>query len=57
MLAPFTYVQVLWATLYGWLIFDQLPDRLSAVGMAVIVASGVALVLHERRRFRRAAAP
>jgi drug/metabolite transporter (DMT)-like permease len=54
LLAPFTYVQVLWATLYGWLIFDQLPDRLSAVGMAVIVASGVALVLHERRRFRRA---
>ena len=53
MLAPFTYVQMLWATFYGWLLFDHLPDGLSAIGMAIIVASGVALVLHERRRFRR----
>src|SRR3954469_19040817 len=52
LLAPFTYVQVLWATLYGWAIFDHLPDRISALGMAVIVASGVALVWHERRRSR-----
>ena len=50
MLAPFTYVQVLWATFYGWLLFDHLPDGISALGMAVIVASGVALVVHERRR-------
>ena len=48
--APFTYLQMIWATLYGYLVFGQLPDGLSAVGMAVIVGSGVALVLHERRR-------
>jgi drug/metabolite transporter (DMT)-like permease len=50
LLAPFFYLQMIWATLYGYLIFNQLPDGLSALGMAVIVASGVALVLHERRR-------
>jgi drug/metabolite transporter (DMT)-like permease len=49
LLAPFTYLQMIWATLYGYLVFGQLPDGLSALGMAVIVASGVALVLHERR--------
>jgi drug/metabolite transporter (DMT)-like permease len=49
MLTPFTYLQMIWATLYGYLIFGQLPDGLSALGMSVIVASGVALVLHERR--------
>jgi drug/metabolite transporter (DMT)-like permease len=49
LIAPFTYVQILWATLWGYLVFDQLPDRISAVGMAVIVASGIGLVLHERR--------
>lgn len=49
LVAPFTYVQMVWATLYGWAIFGQLPDGLSALGMAVIVASGVALVVHERR--------
>ena len=50
LLAPFTYLQMIWATLYGYLIFGQLPDGISALGMAVIVASGVALVLHERRQ-------
>jgi drug/metabolite transporter (DMT)-like permease len=50
LIAPFTYLQMIWATLYGYLVFGQLPDRLSALGMAVIVGSGVALVLHERRR-------
>ena len=51
LIAPFTYLQMIWATLYGFAIFGQLPDGLSAVGMAVIVGSGVALVLHERRAF------
>jgi drug/metabolite transporter (DMT)-like permease len=49
LVAPFTYLQMIWATLYGYEIFSQLPDGLSALGMAVIVASGVALVVHERR--------
>ncbi len=52
LLVPFTYLQMIWATLYGYLIFAQLPDRISAVGMSVIVASGVALVVHERRMAR-----
>ncbi len=50
LVAPFTYLQMIWATLYGYALFGQLPDGLSAVGMAVIVASGVGLVVHERRR-------
>ena len=52
LVAPFTYVHMVWATLYGYFIFGQLPDGLSALGMVVIVGSGVALVLHERRRHR-----
>jgi drug/metabolite transporter (DMT)-like permease len=53
LVAPFAYLQMIWATLYGYAVFGQLPDRLSAAGMAVIVASGVGLVLHERRMGRR----
>ena len=52
LLVPFTYLQMIWATLYGYLIFGQLPDGFSAIGMGVIVASGVALVVHERRMSR-----
>ena len=37
-------------TAYGYAVFGQLPDGISFVGMAVIVASGVGLAVHERRR-------
>jgi drug/metabolite transporter (DMT)-like permease len=53
LIAPFTYLQMIWATLYGFAIFGQLPDGISAIGMAIIVASGVALVFHERRGIPR----
>jgi drug/metabolite transporter (DMT)-like permease len=53
LLTPFTYLQMLWATVYGGLVFGQLPDGVSFVGMAVIVASGIALALHERRLHAR----
>ena len=52
LLSPFTYLQILWATAFGYLMFGQHPDRLSALGMAVVVASGVALAMWERRRTR-----
>ncbi len=48
-LAPFTYSQMVWAMLLGWIVFDQLPDALSLVGMLIIVCSGVAVVWLERR--------
>jgi drug/metabolite transporter (DMT)-like permease len=48
MLTPFTYLQMIWATLYGFALFGQLPDRGSALGMAIIVASGLWLALQER---------
>jgi drug/metabolite transporter (DMT)-like permease len=50
LMTPFTYVQMIWAVIYGYLIFGQLPDRWSAVGIAVIVLSGVFLAAMERRR-------
>jgi drug/metabolite transporter (DMT)-like permease len=52
MLSPFAYLQTIWATSYGYLLFGQLPDRWSALGMAVIVASGLLLALQERRSAR-----
>lgn len=52
LLTPFTYLQMLWATVYGYLIFAQIPDRWSFAGMAIIVGSGILLALVERRRAR-----
>lgn len=49
MLAPMTYIQLLWAGLLGWLVFGHLPDGLSIIGMAVIAASGLVSALKPRR--------
>lgn len=38
--APLTYSQLAWATLWGWLVFGQLPDAWSWLGMAVVVLCG-----------------
>ncbi|MGC1817916.1 MAG: DMT family transporter [Casimicrobiaceae bacterium] len=52
LLSPFTYLQILWATAFGYLAFGQHPDAVSAFGMSVVIASGVGLALWERRRAR-----
>lgn len=41
LLAPMLYLQLLWAGLLGWVIFDTTPDGLSIVGMCVIAVSGL----------------
>ncbi|HZQ61413.1 MAG TPA: DMT family transporter [Casimicrobiaceae bacterium] len=53
LLTPFTYLQLVWATLYGYALFAQLPDRWSALGMVVIVASGLLLALQQRSQLAR----
>lgn len=52
LLAPFTYVQLIWATTLGYLIFGNLPDGWTWVGAAVIVASGLYTAHRERVRLR-----
>ncbi|WP_133485137.1 DMT family transporter [Aliiroseovarius marinus] len=47
--APTQYSQILWATAFGALFFDELPDMWVGVGAAVIIASGVFIVWRESR--------
>ena len=48
-LSPLLYIQLIWATLLGWWVFDQLPDLLAIVGMLIIGASGLSLAIRSRR--------
>lgn len=41
-MAPIEYTRLLWAALFGWLIFDHIPEPTVAVG-AVFVLLAVAL--------------
>jgi len=53
-LTPFTYMQLVWAMLVGWLVFDDLPDGTSMAGMALIAGSGLLMAMVERRNVRAA---
>jgi drug/metabolite transporter (DMT)-like permease len=51
--SPFTYGQILGATLISYFVFGQLPDALTWLGAAIIVASGL-FILYRERSVRRA---
>ena len=52
--APVQYTLLLWGTLYGYLIFSQLPDGWTWVGALIIVATGL-YTLHRERVVARQA--
>ena len=45
--APMQYSQIVWAVLYGTLFFDEETDAWTLAGTAVIIASGIYVVLRE----------
>jgi S-adenosylmethionine uptake transporter len=45
--APMQYSQIIWAIFYGWLFFNESMDLNTAIGTAVIIASGIYIVLRE----------
>jgi drug/metabolite transporter (DMT)-like permease len=48
LLAPMSYLQLLWAGMLGWIAFGHVPDGLSILGMCVVAASGVMIALKHR---------
>jgi drug/metabolite transporter (DMT)-like permease len=55
-LAPFSYTQLIWVILMGYLVFGDFPDHWSLIGIAVIMASGIYIATHQQlsERQRRA---
>jgi len=50
LVAPLDYTALLWATVLGWAIWSEMPDAATFIGAGVIIASGVSVILLERRR-------
>lgn len=55
--APFDYTGLIWATLFGWLIWGEVPSSLSVLGGLVIAACGVYLAWEQARNGRRRTVP
>jgi drug/metabolite transporter (DMT)-like permease len=46
-LAPMQYLEIPFATLLGYLVFDDLPDGLAAAGIALTIAAGLYVIHRE----------
>lgn len=49
-IAPYSYTNLIWATLIGFLFFGTLPDAWTYVGAAIIIGSGLYIQHREHRK-------
>ena len=47
---PFSYVNLLWATLFGYILFSDLPDLWTISGACIIAVSGLYIFHRENMR-------
>lgn len=47
LVAPLDYTALVWATALGWLVWSEIPDTATFAGAAIIIASGVVVILRE----------
>ncbi len=46
---PMDYSSLLWATLLGWLIFQQVPSQWTWIGAPIVIAAGLVILWREQR--------
>jgi len=51
--APIHYTIIIWATVYGYLVFDELPDYWTLLGTTIIVAAGIYALQRSKQRTPR----
>ena len=47
-LAPLQYFELPVATLFGYLVFNDFPNALSLIGIAIIIGAGLYMIHRER---------
>ena len=48
-LSPFVYTQLIWVVIFGYLVFDHVPNGWTMAGGAIVVSSGLYLLYRERK--------
>ena len=51
---PFEYSALIWATLLGYLLWDELPDSYTLIGAGIVIASGLYIIYRETIKVGRA---
>ena len=39
--SPFRFTLMIWAVIFGFFFFDEIPDRLTIIGLLIVVAAGI----------------
>ena len=50
---PYQYTTIVWAVLFGYLVFGDVPDAWMLVGGTIIIGAGFFIFLREQQRARR----
>ena len=50
---PYQYTTIVWAVLFGYLVFGDVPDAYMIAGAAIIIAAGLFIFLREKQLARR----
>jgi drug/metabolite transporter (DMT)-like permease len=53
-IAPFKYSGILWAVLFGYFVWGDIPDAFILTGGALVIASGLYILNRETQRKRSA---
>ena len=53
-ISPFEYSALIWASLLGFLLWGELPDRIMLFGAAIVISSGLYIIYRETIRTGRA---
>ncbi|HWL04497.1 MAG TPA: DMT family transporter [Xanthobacteraceae bacterium] len=48
-LSPFTYSQIIWVVMLGYVVFGDIPNAWTLTGSAVVILAGLYLIQQERR--------
>lgn len=56
-IAPMQYSQIVWATVFGAMFFDESIDQRTIIGASIIIGSGLYIVLRESRSDASATTP
>ncbi len=49
LVAPFEYLQMIWAILLGWFVFGDFPAAVVLIGAAIVIAAGIFVIFREQR--------
>jgi|AntRauTorcE11897_2_1112592.scaffolds.fasta_scaffold02245_1 drug/metabolite transporter (DMT)-like permease len=48
-ITPFGYTNLIWATLFGYIVFSEFPDPFTFIGAGIIILSGLYILRSERK--------